>query len=537
MRRRLSISIRERSAVSAITAGGIDTIDRIAGNLAGLSGWRRVAAALLLGCSAIAALPPFHALPLLVVAFTGLLWLLSGSGAGRRAFWDGWWFGLGFHVPGLYWIANALLVEGTRFLWMVPLSLLALPAVLAIFSGAASWLARRVADRGIAGPLALAACWTLAEYLRGIMFTGFPWNLIGYAWTASDAMLQSTAVTGIYGLSLLTVALAAMPALLAGPARALMAIAGAALVLVGLWAGGALRLALVERANVPDVVLRIVQAGIAQHHKWDPELRAAHMRRHLELSAAPGAERITHVIWPETAVPYFLTEEPVVRAALAQIVPTGGLAIVGAPRIERLPGNEIRLWNSLHVVDSAGAIVATYDKAHLVPFGEYVPLRRFLPIEKITYGAVDFSAGPGPTALIVPGLPALGALICYEVIFPGEVVGSGQRPRWLVNLTNDAWYGTSTGPYQHFAMAQVRAVEEGLPMVRAANTGISGVIDGYGRVVARLGLNKAGVVDVPLPAALPSPTYYAAIGNSPVIGICLAVIGGIRLRRRLRINN
>jgi apolipoprotein N-acyltransferase len=521
---------RSRAAPCSIPAHDVAhvTVAPIAAGLGGLAGWRRALAGFLLGAAGAAALPPVHALPLLIAAFTGLLWLIDGAGGGRRAFWDGWWFGFGFHVPGLYWIANALLVDGTRFLWMLPFSLAGLPAVLAVYAGLVGWAVHRLRTAGAARVLALAALWTLAEWLRGVLFTGFPWNLVGYAWTVSDAVLQVTALAGIHGLGFLTVWVAAMPALLAGRAsrgpRARRWVALAALVLALVWMGGAVRLATAAAETVPGVMLRIVQAGIAQHHKWQPELRLAHFRRHLELSAQPGPARVTHVIWPETAAPYFLAEEPDALAAIGRIVPAGGLAILGAPRLERGPGAAVRLWNSLQVVDGAGAIVATYDKAHLVPFGEYVPLRAILPIDKVAFGMTDFSAGPGPLTLPLPGLPPMGPLICYEAIFPAAVVGPGRRPAWLVNVTNDAWYGNSSGPYQHFAMARVRAVEEGLPLVRAANTGISGVIDAYGRITARLDLGQSGVLDTPLPAALTPTTPFGAAGNLPIIGCCITIV-------------
>lgn len=518
------ISARDRVGVS-VAAGATRLAARLAGQVGVLAGWRRGLAGVLLGAAAAASLPPIHALPLLIVAFTGLIWLLAGAGGSARAFRDGWYFGFGYHVPGLYWIANALLVEGTRFIWMLPFSLFGLPAVLAVYTGLVAWAFHRLGARGAPGVLVLAALWTLAEWLRGALFTGFPWNPIGQGWTISDAMLQVAALVGIHGLGFLTVAAAAAVAPVAGSARAIGAPCLAALVLAATWAGGMLRLGAAPTEAVPGVTLRIVQAGIAQHHKWQPELRIAHVRRHLELSARQGPAPVTHVIWPETAAPFFLAEEPDVRAAIGRIVPAGGLAIVGAPRLDRGTAGQVSLWNSLHAIDEHGAIVATYDKAHLVPFGEYVPLRRILPIDKVAFGVTDFSPGAGPRTLALAGLPPFGPLICYEAIFPAAVIGEGPRPAWLVNLTNDAWYGFSSGPFQHFAMARVRAVEEGVPLVRAANTGISGVIDAHGRIVALLGLGESGVLDAMLPTALAAPPPFGRTGNFPIIGLCTIILG------------
>lgn len=516
--------MRDRVDVSAGVA-------QLAGWLGALAGWRRDLAGILLGVSAAASLPPVHALPGLVIAFTGLMWLLAGAGRGARAFRDGWCFGFGYHVPGLYWIANALLIEGTRFVWMLPFSLFGLPAVLAIYTGLAAWVFHRLDARGTPGIFVLAALWTMTEWLRGVLLTGFPWNPIGQGWVVSDAMVQMAALVGIHGLGFLTVLAAAALAPLAGSARAVAVPCLAVLMLATVWAGGAWRLAGATAAMEPGVTLRVVQAGIAQHHKWQADLRMAHFRRHLELSVQPGPVPPTHVIWPETAAPFFLAEEPGARMAIGRIVPAGGLALVGAPRLERGAEGRVSLWNSLHAIDEHGTIAATYDKAHLVPFGEYVPLRQMLPIDKVAFGMTDFSPGPGPRTLVLSGLPSVGPLICYEAIFPASVIGPGPRPAWLVNLTNDAWYGFSSGPFQHFAMARLRAVEEGVPLVRAANTGISGVVDAHGRVVAKLGLGQSGVLDVALPVALAAPTPFGQFGNLPVIGFSAVILGAFLLYR------
>jgi apolipoprotein N-acyltransferase len=247
----------------------------------------------------------------------------------------------------------------------------------------------------------------------------------------------------------------------------------------------------------------------------------------LELTKTPGFADRTHLVWPESAVPFALDNDARLRLAIAAVTPRGGLTITGALRVANDAARGVRVWNSVHAIDGAGALVASYDKFHLVPFGEYVPLRRYLTplgVEKITAGAIDFTAGPGPATLDLPGLPSASPLICYEVIFPGEVVAPGKRPGWLVNLTNDAWFGITAGPHQHFASARFRAVEEGLPVVRAANNGISGVIDAYGRVTAHLALGRRGVVDAALPAAL-APTPYARYGDMSLAALALIALG------------
>ncbi len=369
------------------------------------------------------------------------------------------------------------------------------------------------------------------------MLTGFPWNLAGNVWAFAPAVLQLAAVTGVWGLTLITVLAAAAPAVLGEPAAGAgrRAFVGAMLALPLLaWGGGALRLAAAPPLGsdvVEGVGLRLVQPSIEQALKWRPAMRQDHVERQMRLSAAEGLAGISHVIWAETAVPYLLTQEPELRARLARVVPEGGLLITGAPRSGAAEGAP-RLWNSLHALAGDGGIVGTYDKHHLVPFGEYMPLRSLLGLSKLTAGSVDFAPGPGPLVLRLPGLPPVSPLICYEAIFPGRVLPAGPRPAWLLNLTNDAWFGTSSGPYQHFASARMRAVEEGLPLVRVANTGISAVVDAYGRTLGRLGLNRTGILDAPLPKPAERVTLYARLGDwSALILGLITAFSSLMLRR------
>jgi apolipoprotein N-acyltransferase len=299
--------------------------------------------------------------------------------------------------------------------------------------------------------------------------------------------------------------------------------------------GGAFRVASAPEAGqamVPGVRLRLVQANIDQRLKWEEAERVNTLRKYLALSSQPGAAPVTHIVWPETALPYFLATEPELLRIVAQVVPPGGLLLTGAVRVDPPGALPSRVWNSVHAIDARGRVVATFDKYHLVPFGEYVPLRGILPIDKITPGASDFSAGPGPATLALPGLPPASPLVCYEAIFPGAVTArGGQRPGWLLNVTNDAWFGDSAGPHQHFASARLRAVEEGLPLVRAANTGISAVIDPYGRVLASLPLGREGVLDAGLPDAL-AATPFARFGNAVLLVLLAAALGAIAVLRR-----
>lgn len=523
--------IQAKARAPETSAAPRQAMGKAADYLVALTGWRRALVIFVLGAVASSALPPLHLIPLLVVSFSALARLTDavheqGKRGILRAFAVGWWFGLGHFVAGLYWIAHALLVDAAHFAWMIPFAVGGLSAVLALFAGFATAVMHASKMKGVPAILVLAVAWAAGEWLRGHLFTGFPWNLIGTVWTGSDAMMQSSAVIGLHGLGMLTVALAALPSTLALPARGgrsrWVGTIAAAVALAVLWGGGAARLAVADPGLVAAVRLRLVQPDIPQSLKWNPALRERHVLDTMELTRGPGFERATHVIWPEAASPFALSESATMRQAIATVVPPGGLLITGAPRVSR-DSTGIKVWNSLYALDGSGAIAAVFDKFHLVPFGEYVPFRSILPIEKVTPGIGDFSAGPGPQTVALPGLPKASPLICYEVIFPAHVVDPTERPGWLLNVTNDAWFGISSGPYQHFAAARFRAVEEGLPLVRAANNGISAVVDSYGRVIARLGLGRKGVLDADLPRAI-GPTPYARFGDAIVAGLAVVLL-------------
>jgi apolipoprotein N-acyltransferase len=515
---------------------------RLAEALVGFAGWRRYLAAAILGALASAALPPTHIVPALWPAFVGLLWLLDGVRRPHVAFLVGWAFGTGHFFAGLYWVGIAFLVDAEQFAALIPLAVGTLSAGIGLFPGLAVLAVWSSRCTGLGRVLLLAAAWVATEWLRSWVLTGFPWNLIGSVWTFSDAMLQLGALAGVWGLSLVTVLAAAAPASLGDPTAPSLArwtptcIGVLALTLV--WSGGALRLAgapVPGDDTVPGVMLRLVQPNIDQSGKWEAERRRQNIVDQMTMSIGKGGGDITHVVWSETAITYSLEDDPALRRALARIVPPGGLLLSGSMRRSSSAGRP-RLWNSLHALDPSGEIRGTYDKFHLVPFGEYVPFRSVFDFSKLTQGRMDFSAGPGPRTLELPGLPPVGPLICYEVIFPGRVTEPGRRPAWLLNVTNDAWFGISSGPYQHFASVRLRAVEEGLPAVRAANTGISAVVDSYGRVLHRLGLDRAGVIDSPLPRPAEARTLYSRIGNW-LVPILIAIFAAPAFVLRIRYNS
>ncbi|MGH6982561.1 MAG: apolipoprotein N-acyltransferase, partial [Stellaceae bacterium] len=389
----------------------------------GLTRWRRHLYAMLMGAIAAAALPPVDLTPLLFVSFTSLIWLSDASTRRGSSFLLGWSFGFGFFVAGLYWIGAALLVDIARFWWLMPFAVLGIPAGLAIFTGlallAANEARRAFGLRGAARILAVAAAWCAAEWLRGHILTGFPWNLVGYAWSGafpgSDPMLQFTSIAGIYGLSLITVTAAALPARLGDRdgARPWQAVIAAALLIALPMVGGAVRLLSSPRETLPGITIRLVQPSIPEALKNDPASRDDNLQRLIALSGAKSDVPIAAVVWPEAAAPPFLERQPELRQALALAMPSGALLMTGVVRTDRAPAKPTHVWNALDILGPGGDVIASYDKAHLVPFGEYVPLRDVLPIRKITPGLMDFSAGLGPKTISLPDLPSVGPMICY----------------------------------------------------------------------------------------------------------------------------
>jgi len=480
------------------------------------AGRRSFLAALLSGACAALALPPLHVLPGLL-GFALWLFLLGAARHRREACLLGWWFGLGYFVVGLYWIAIAFFTDAEKFGALALPAVLLLCAVMAVFPAVAALVFHLFRPRHpLAQALALAVAWIIGEWFRAQFLWGFPWNQIGYVWIAALPISQMAAWVGIYGLSLVAVLAGSLwlTALARDDHARWLGPGLSCLMLAVFFIGGSLRLSGGETGEQEGVRLRLVQANIAQHHKWDPELRALSFRRHLDLSATPPpdtAEPPTHIIWPETASAYVLDEDPVARDVIAEVTPPGGHLLTGFNRFD-LDNEPKRAWNSLAALNDRGEIEAVYDKHRLVPFGEFLPWRGFLSrigLKKVTAGSINFQPGAGATTLEIEGLPAFSPLICYEAIFTAEVAPKDQRPAWLLNVTNDAWFGKSSGPYQHLAMARMRAIEEGLPLVRSANTGVSAVIDPYGRMLSKLGLGKTGVIDTALPNALERPTLYA----------------------------
>jgi apolipoprotein N-acyltransferase len=519
-------------------------------------GWRRRLIALGAGALGALALPPWDLWPAMALSLPVAIWLIDGApieGKHPRlatlvsAAGAGWWFGFGYHLAGLWWLGAAFLANGDEFAWALPLGVIVFPAVLALFFAASFALARALWPDGPRRILTFA--WTLAgaEWFRGHLLTGFPWNLPGIALAANPYFAQTASIIGAYGLTIVAVAVFASPAAVAtettkmrrwGPPM-LGAIALAAMAAFGAW-----RLDSGHPGTVAGVRLRIMQPNLPPDQKFVPANREEIVSRYLVLSdKATSPERsgvadITHLFWPESAFPFLLTREPAILARIGAFLGDKVTLVTGAIRAqEPLPG-EVggRFFNSIYAIGKGGTVLGSADKVHLVPFGEYLPLQDWFDrsgLRQIVRVPGGFSSGGARKLLSVPGLPDSVPLICYEAIFPGEILPpKGGRPAGLmINVTNDAWFGLTSGPYQHFSQARLRSIEEGLPLVRAANSGISAVVDPYGRILGSLPLGIEGVLDADLPRAIPPP-IYARFGDILFAALMsLAVVVSLRLHR------
>ncbi|HBF30490.1 apolipoprotein N-acyltransferase [Rhizobium sp.] len=491
-------------------------MERIAARIMLLDGWRRATLAVVAGAACALALPPVSFLAPVFLSFPILVWLLDGTSGDprrswsrglRQAFWIGWLFGLGYFVAGLWWLGNALMVEADQFAWALPLAVLGLPAVLALFYGLACAGARLLWSEGLGRIMALAAAFGVVEWLRSFVATGFPWNAIGYTAMPIPLMMQSVSVLGLFGVSALAVFVFAAPALLGTRRGAVLGLSLAGVLVAMHFGYGAYRLSLPAPTgeDAKQLTVRIVQPNIDQAAKMSDDDRVSIFEKHLRLTALPpesGHKQPDIIVWPETTIPFILTQNPDALRQIADTLKDGQLLITGTVRSEdQGAGTAPRYYNSIYVIDSKGQIVSAADKVHLVPFGEYVPFEDVLSKVGIT-NVVDLPGGFSPGAkrslLTLPGGLKLYPLICYEIIFPDEMDDAAARANAIVNVTNDAWFGDSPGPYQHFQQARLRAVETGMPVIRAANNGISATIDSHGSVVSGLKLNAEGVEDATL---------------------------------------
>jgi apolipoprotein N-acyltransferase len=511
------------------------------------SGWRRRAIAFLSGAIGAFALPPFGLVALMAIPMSVAVWLIDGSlaGAGRAAvlarvsaaFRAGWWLGFGYFVVGLWWVGAACLVDGDKFVWALPFGVLVLPAALAVFPALGFALAAILWSPGPWRVFALAFGLGLSEWARGLFFTGFPWNDLGMTLGANLTLAQIASVVGLHGLAFIAVAVFAAPATLwpaAGRGLRMAPTVAAVFALLAIAALGADRLTAPASATVPGVRLRLVQPDIAQGVSFAPENKDAIVRRYLELSDRDGGldprpGGVTHLIWPESAFPFILSRDPKALGDIASLLGPKAILITGAARVDMRTGADPSYYNSLEIVGRDGLLGERYDKQHLVPFGEYLPFEAILDKTGITQFVQTpggFTAGTGRRVLRAPGLPTATPLICYEAIFPveiGDAFSHAERPGWLLNVTDDAWFGMTPGPYQHYAQARLRAIEMGLPLVRVANSGVSAVVDGFGREIAAAPLGVETVLDAGLPEALP-PTWQSRFGSATAALIGVAFL-------------
>ncbi len=495
--------------------------------------WARRGLAVAAGALAATGFAPFGAWPLTIVALAVLVWLIDTAPNRRAAFGTGWLFGWGHFVVGLTWIATAFTYQAKMPAALGWVAVVGLSMFLALYPGLAA-LAASFGRGRWAKALLFAPAWMLAEWLRGHVLSGFAWNPLGVA-LIDTGLAQLASVFGGLGLSGLVV--------LAGGTVACGALHNrlTAAVTAGAICGFTALTGLLVPAPLPATgpVVHLVQPDIGQSEKYDPGLEDAHLARYLGLTrgalAGPHAPAI--VAWPESAIPYDVENDPQARAVLAGVLGPGDLLLFGGEALIRDAGGSVTAaTNSLFVLDARGRLHGRYDKAHLVPLGEYVPARGIMGaigLARLAPGDIDFQPGPGPRTLDLQGFPAAGIQICYEVIFPAEVIDEAHRPAWLLNVSNDAWFGPS-GPVQHLAQARLRAIEEGLPVARATPTGVTALIDARGRVLQSVAPHVMGVISARLPAALP-PTLFARFGHwtSFAFGLILATAGLWASRRRI----
>jgi apolipoprotein N-acyltransferase len=492
--------------------------------------WRRSALCLAAGLVSACGFAPLDLWPLTLIGMAVLMWSVADAPRLRSALSRGWWFGLGQFVLGLNWIATAFTYQANMPAWLGWIAVLLLSLYLAIFPAATAGLAWRWGRRTtLRFVLIFAAAWIVTEYLRGVLFTGFPWNPLGASLLRTPASLFATLV-GTYGLSGLAVLIAGILLLLvrhewragAGLAAAVVAMTGIALLADPLPDGP------------PGAAVRVVQPGISQDTKhaegYGPQLT----RLQAAAGSVQGPSRLQ--LWPEDSIPYLLDEEPAAAALIGGWARPGDIILSGGAKFERdARGQPLGARNAVWIVDHDGRLLARYDKAHLVPFGEYLPWRSVmepLGLARVVPGDLDFWEGPGPQTVDVAGFGKVGLQICYEIVFSGHVVDEANRPDFIFNPSNDAWFG-SWGPPQHLAQARLRAIEEGLPVIRATPTGVSALIDAHGSLVQSIPLGEAGVIDanVPRPAL---PTLFSRVGNWMPFLFALLLIGAALIPARLQ---
>lgn len=484
--------------------------------------WRVFALAFFAGALGALGQAPWSLWPVALLGFAALIWLFRSAATAPKAAWVGWAGGAGYFAVALFWLVEPFLVDIARHGWMAPFALFFMSGGLALLWATAFGVARR-----IGGLVALITLWTAMEMLRSVLFTGFPWATVGHIWS-DHPIMQLAAFGGTPLLTFVTLTIAAGPCL----RYPLAGLAVSAVFLTASWGFGVQHLTANSTQQTGKIV-RLIQPNAAQHLKWNPEHVGKFLQRAVNLTAAPAEVKPDLIVWPETSVPYPLNEAPTVLEAISRAAKGQPIIVGGNDRVE--DG-----WrNTLTLLDAKGRREQTYHKYHLVPFGEYIPFGETLAKIGIrglaSRDGGGFSKGPGPKLIDLPGIGSAIPLICYELIFPRSLRGF-PRPNLILQITNDAWFGNISGPYQHLAQARIRAVEQGLPLIRAANTGITAVIDPWGRVTAQTKLNVAAFLDAGLPAPT-AATPYSRLHDWPMcVGLLLLLLWRIAARRRVSID-
>ncbi len=505
--------------------------------------WPARLIAFIFGAVYVGGQAPFYFWPASLIAIIALVWLLDGAAKTdrpvRSGMWVSWLFGVGQFLAGMYWIAYAFIERGSAYIPLIPFALLLLAGGLALFWMLAGAVAMRFWSQQPWRVLLFTSCFFAAEWLRGHLFTGLPWNTPGLIWPAGYEISQLASVLGVWGLGLLTLFAFSAPAALTWSRGSLLwrtlPSVLAILLFLGAFIFGYVRLSNASNAMVPGVKLRVIQAQIDQSEKWDAANEQKVIDKYLDLSSSPGLSSITHLVWPEGALPLLLLERPDVMEQLAERFADGPVLLAGVTRREATEDQQILYRNSLiafSFVRGTPALEMVYDKSHLTPFGEYLPFGRQLAatgIKALTPLGGGFTPGPEAITTQIPNAPLVSPQICYESIFSGFTPGGKNRPQWIVNVTNDSWFGPTTGPLQHVQQAQFRAIEEGVPLVRSASSGVSGVIDPMGRFVSQATHGTSAAIDSGLPQAL-RVTFYRKYRYLPLVLWLVLVLAVCRMQ-------
>jgi len=481
--------------------------------------------AFLSGWLCVAALPPFYQTWGLFITFSLMLWFICNLDNKKQIFKYGYYSGFAFFAFGLSWINNALLLDVEKFWWLVPISFLASGFFFGLFWAIPVWLCGYLKNL-ITKYIGLATLMVLFEWIRSFLFTGFPWNLLGTTQAYSDVFIQIANIIGTLGISWVVILIASAPALwILGNKKYKIYIPVFVILILSLIYGYGYRCLQKYEYKSSDVVVRLVQPAIPQTIKWKPTALEDNLHKHIKMSQLQANDNLDFVIWGETAFPYSIQYDTYQKNLLKYAISGKTLLITGGIRYNVISYDDYEAFNSMFVVNSKGEILDSYDKTHLVPFGEYIPFRKYLPafLKPVASQIGSFKKGLGFKPIKINDYPDFGGLICYEVIFPHAIVDNNNRPQWVINLTNDGWYGDSSGPYQHLVAAKLRAVEEGITIVRVAGSGISALIAPTGKIIEQIPLGVSDVLDVKLPQKLSFVTIYSKFGNMLIVIWCFCM--------------